>query len=91
VVRIAGNTVLNPGNTVVELSPATGKKDIYCAIVRVERGTRVGVSRLCVGVLPRYHAWSKMWDGQRWLGIDATTDEQVFSAGHVKLVEGSAE
>jgi transglutaminase-like putative cysteine protease len=38
-----------------------------------------------------YHAWSEMWDGHRWLGIDATTDEQVFSAGHVKLVEGSAE
>jgi len=38
-----------------------------------------------------YHAWVEAWDGERWLGIDPTTDTPQISAAHVKLAQGSVE
>jgi len=38
-----------------------------------------------------YHAWSEAWDGNRWIGIDSTTDDQQLSAGHIKLADGNVE
>lgn len=38
-----------------------------------------------------YHAWVEVWDGSRWLGIDATAREDQISAAHVKLAEGNVD
>jgi transglutaminase-like putative cysteine protease len=38
-----------------------------------------------------YHAWAEVWDGEKWLGIDSTTDQKQISAAHIKLGEGNVE
>jgi hypothetical protein len=36
-----------------------------------------------------YHAWTEVWDGVQWIGVDSVTDQAQMSASHVKLSEGN--
>jgi hypothetical protein len=38
-----------------------------------------------------YHAWVEIWDGKRWIGLDATVPTEQISPAHVKLAEGNVE
>ncbi|MCB8932202.1 MAG: transglutaminase family protein [Fimbriimonadaceae bacterium] len=38
-----------------------------------------------------YHAWTEIWDGTNWIGIDATRPRHRVSAAHIKLAQGSVE
>jgi hypothetical protein len=38
-----------------------------------------------------YHAWSEMWDGHEWLGIDAALGQDQLAACHVELASGNTE
>lgn len=38
-----------------------------------------------------YHAWSEVWDGRNWVGVDATRPGVAFSAGHIRLGSGTVE
>jgi len=37
------------------------------------------------------HGWAEAWDGQRWIGVDATDRHAQLSACHIKLWEGDME
>ncbi len=36
-----------------------------------------------------YHAWVEVWDGQNWIGLDATRPADYVTAGHVKTAQGT--
>lgn len=38
-----------------------------------------------------YHAWCEVWNGDRWIGVDSTTDAKGLAANHVKLSDGDVE
>lgn len=38
-----------------------------------------------------YHAWTEVWDGKNWIGMDSASPTDRISAGHVKLSEGNVD
>lgn len=38
-----------------------------------------------------YHAWTEIWDGANWIGVDATRPQHQIGATHIKLAQGSVE
>ncbi|RYG88858.1 transglutaminase domain-containing protein [bacterium] len=38
-----------------------------------------------------YHAWTEVWDGANWIGMDSASPTDRISAGHVKLSEGNVD
>lgn len=53
-------------------------------------------TRLCSGLVYQdgayyYHAWTEVWDGARWAGVDSTRPDGKVRAGHITLATGSVE
>ncbi len=53
-------------------------------------------ARICSGLVTGdgtffYHAWAEAWDGQRWFGVDSTSEWDSFPAIYVKLSQGNVE
>jgi transglutaminase-like putative cysteine protease len=38
-----------------------------------------------------YHAWTEIWDGSQWVGVDTTLPEMPISAVHLKLASGNVD
>jgi hypothetical protein len=38
-----------------------------------------------------YHAWTEIWDGSQWVGVDTTLPERQMSASHLKLADGNVD
>lgn len=36
-----------------------------------------------------YHAWTEVWNGTDWVGVDSTRDADQVSAGHLKIAQGT--
>ncbi len=53
-------------------------------------------ARLCSGLVYQdgsyyYHAWTEVWDGVHWAGVDSTRPDGKVRAGHITLATGTVE
>jgi hypothetical protein len=38
-----------------------------------------------------YHAWSEVWTGYDWVGVDSIPDSAQFTATHLKMSQGNVD